>query len=145
MRKGKERQQRRECTKKLKSLPSGERLSGAFTRFLSDEPLEDKREALSPRCLAEGEILPAPWSESTPYDRQAGRHRRWQALLSKWGKNKVGRLSSVKLMAGLKVCKESRYQNLVGYSCTLPIIELKALLNISFVLWELDSWELSKS
>lgn len=137
----------RECTKKLKSLPSGERLSGAFTRFLSDEPSEDKSEALSlsPRCLAEGEILSAPWSESTLYDRQTGRHRRWQALLSKWGKNKVGWLSSVKLMAGPKVSKESRYQNLVGYSRTLPIIELKALLNISFVLWELDSWELSKS
>lgn len=49
----------------------------------------------------------------------------------------MGWLSSVKLMAGLKVCKESRYQNLGGCSCTLPIIELKALLNISFVLWEI--------
>lgn len=65
-----ERQQRRRCTKKLKSLPSGERLSGAFPRFLSDEPLEDKSEALSPRRLAEGEILSARWSESTRYDRQ---------------------------------------------------------------------------
>ena len=45
----------------------------------------------------------------------------------------------MEMMARLKVCKESRYQNLVGYSCTLPIIELKALLNISFVLRELDS------
>lgn len=45
--KSKERQQRRNCTKKLKFLPSGERLSGVFTRFLSDEPLEDKSETLS--------------------------------------------------------------------------------------------------
>lgn len=42
------RHKRRECTKKLKYLPSRERLSGAFPPFLSDEPLEDKSEALSP-------------------------------------------------------------------------------------------------
>lgn len=46
----------------------------------------------------------------------------------------------MEMMVRLQVCKESRYQNLVGYSCTLPIIELKALLlNILFVLRELDS------
>lgn len=100
---------------------------------------------LSPRCLAEGAILSARWSESTPYDRQTCRCCWWQALLSKWGRNRAGGLSSMEMMARLKVCKESRYQNLVGYSCTLPIIELKALLNISFVLRELDSWELSKN
>lgn len=57
----------------------------------------------------------------------------------------MGWLSPLGLMAGLKVCKDSHFPNLMGSSCTLPIIELKALLNISFVLWELDSEELSKS
>lgn len=47
MTKGKKREWRRKCTKQLKSLSSGERLSGVFTRFLSDEPLEDKSEAFS--------------------------------------------------------------------------------------------------
>lgn len=97
------------------------------------------RVRLPPRCLAEGEILSARWSESTLYDRQMGRHQCWQALLSKWVKKEVGWLSSMERMAELQVCEESRYQNLVGSSCTLPIIELKALLNFSFVQWELDS------
>lgn len=95
--KRKERQQRTKCAKKPKSLPSGERLSGVFTRFLSDEPLEDKSEALS--------TMPGrgrdPLSSVVRVDRQTGRHRRWQALLSKRGKNKVRQLSPEELMAGL--------------------------------------------
>ncbi|KAM7374800.1 hypothetical protein PAMP_007437 [Pampus punctatissimus] len=72
--KKRERKQRGKCRKELKSLPSGEKLSGAFNRFLSDEPLEDKSEAVSPRGFTEGQIFSARWSESTLYDRQMGRH-----------------------------------------------------------------------
>lgn len=108
MRKGK-RQQRKKYTKKLKSLPSGERLSGVFTRFLSDEPLEDKSLflSLSPRCLAEREILSALWSESTLYDRQAdtgaGRHCCQKEARTRW--------DGLELMAGWwqEVCTESHY------------------------------------
>lgn len=64
--KSKERQQRRNCTKTPKSLPSGERLSGVFTRFLSDEPLEDKSGTLSTTAGWER------YSQSTMYDRQRG-------------------------------------------------------------------------
>lgn len=53
--------------------------------------------------------------------------------------NQVGWLSSVDLMEEFKARMEPCHQNLVGYSGALPVIELKALLNISFVLWELDS------
>lgn len=61
--------------KKVKSLSSRERLSGAVARILSDEPLEDKREALSPWCLGAGEeILLALWSGLTLYDRLRSRH-----------------------------------------------------------------------
>ncbi len=103
------------------------------------------RVRLFPRCLAKRERDPLSSAVRVGLVWQTGRHQRWQALLSKWVKNEVGWLSSMELMAESQVCKESRNQNLVGSSSTQPIIELKALLNFSFVLWELDSWELSKS
>lgn len=129
------RRQSRKCTKKWKSLPSG---PGSLVPLPSFYLMSLWRITLFARNSEEGDILSARWSQSTLYDRRAGC---WQPLLSKWGKNKVGWLSSRALMAGLKPCS----QTLVGCSCTLPIIELKALLNISFVLWELDSSEHSKS
>lgn len=63
------------------------------------------------------------------------------------GKKKNGWLSRTELKTGIysKPVRNHAQENHWGCSGTASIIELKAVLNISSVLWELDYLELSKS
>lgn len=63
------------------------------------------------------------------------------------GKKKNVWLSRTELKTGIysKPARNHARKTTGGRSATASIIELKALLNISSVLWELDSSELSKS